>query len=66
MSSYNDSEWVLSTKFLHSISISSRSNAIALGALVYYFKMDFHKAMEIEVSSKVPICCRRIYGAVIR
>jgi protein-tyrosine phosphatase len=33
----------------------SRSNAIALGALVYYFKMDFHKAMEL-VSSKVPIC----------
>jgi predicted protein tyrosine phosphatase len=33
----------------------SRSNAIALGALVYYFKMDFHKAMEL-VSSKVRIC----------
>jgi hypothetical protein len=33
----------------------SRSNAIALGALVYRFKMDFHKAMEL-VGSKVPIC----------
>jgi protein-tyrosine phosphatase len=33
----------------------SRSNAIALGVLVYYFKMDFHKAMEL-LSSKVPIC----------
>ena len=33
----------------------SRSNAIALGLLVYYFKMDFHKAMEL-LSSKVPIC----------
>ena len=33
----------------------SRSNAIALGVLVYYFKMDFCKAMEL-VSSKVPIC----------
>ena len=33
----------------------SRSNAIALRVLVYHFKMDFHKAMEL-VSSKVPIC----------
>ena len=32
----------------------SRSNAIALCALVYYFKMDF-KTMEL-VSCKVPIC----------
>jgi len=34
---------------------ASRSNAIAVGVLVRYFKMDFYKAMEVVVS-KVPIC----------
>jgi hypothetical protein len=34
---------------------ASRSNAIAAGVLVRYFKMEFYKAME-EVISKVPIC----------
>ena len=34
---------------------ASRSNAIAVGALVRYFKMDFYKAMEVVIS-KVPIC----------
>ncbi len=33
----------------------SRSNAIAIGVLARYFKMDFQKAMEL-VRSKVPIC----------
>lgn len=33
----------------------SRSNAIGIGVLVHYFKMDFHKAMEL-VRSNVPIC----------
>ncbi|HET7147141.1 MAG TPA: hypothetical protein VFI73_01465 [Candidatus Nitrosopolaris sp.] len=33
----------------------SRSNAIALGVLVRYFKMDFYMAMDL-VTSKVPIC----------
>lgn len=32
----------------------SRSNAIALGVLVRYFKMDFYRAMEL-VKSKVPV-----------
>jgi protein-tyrosine phosphatase len=32
-----------------------RSNAIALGALVYYFKMDFHKAMELYCLTKLRI-----------
>jgi len=34
---------------------ASRSNAIAVGVLVRYFKMDFCKAMELVIS-KVPIC----------
>ena len=34
---------------------ASRSNAIAVGVLVRYFKMDFYKAMEVVIS-KVPIC----------
>jgi protein-tyrosine phosphatase len=34
---------------------ASRSNAIAVGVLVRYFKMDFYKAMELVIS-KVPIC----------
>lgn len=33
----------------------SRSNAIALGVLVHYFKINFNRAMEL-ISSKVPIC----------
>src|ERR687887_1265807 len=33
----------------------NRSNAIALGVLVQYFKMDFYKAGEL-IDSKVPIC----------
>ena len=33
----------------------SRSNAIALGVLVHYFKVDFNQAIEL-ISSKVPIC----------
>ena len=33
----------------------SRSNAIALGVLVYYFKMNLSQAMEL-IGSKVPIC----------
>jgi protein-tyrosine phosphatase len=33
----------------------SRSNAIALGVLVHYFKIDFDQAVEL-ISSKVPIC----------
>ena len=34
---------------------ASRSNAIAVGVLVRYFKMEFYKAMEVVIS-KVPIC----------
>jgi hypothetical protein len=33
----------------------SRSNTMAIGVLARYFKMDFHKAIEL-VRSKVPIC----------
>ena len=33
----------------------NRSNAIALGVLVKYFKMDFFKALEL-IKSRVPIC----------
>ena len=33
----------------------NRSNTIALGVLVQYFKMDFYKAWEL-IDSKVPIC----------
>src|SRR5215831_4544420 len=33
----------------------SRSNAIALGVLAYYFKIDFNKALEL-ITAKVPIC----------
>jgi len=33
----------------------NRSNAIALGVLVQYFKMDFFKALEL-IKSRVPIC----------
>lgn len=33
----------------------SRSNAIAVGVLVRYFKMDFYKAIELVIS-KVAIC----------
>src|ERR671923_1737348 len=33
----------------------SRSNAFALGVLVYYFKMHLNQAMEL-IGSKVPIC----------
>jgi hypothetical protein len=33
----------------------SRSNAIALGVLLQYFKIDFDQAVEL-ISSKVPIC----------
>jgi len=33
----------------------SRSNAIALGVLAYYFKIDFKGALEL-ITSKVPIC----------
>lgn len=32
-----------------------RSNAIALGVLVYHFKINFNQAMELIIS-KVPIC----------
>jgi protein-tyrosine phosphatase len=33
----------------------SRSNAIALGVLVHYFKIEFDQALELIIS-KVPIC----------
>lgn len=33
----------------------NRSNAIALGVLVEYFKMDFFKALDL-IKSRVPIC----------
>ena len=33
----------------------NRSNAITLGVLVQYFKMDFYKAWEL-IDFKVPIC----------
>jgi len=33
----------------------NRSNAIALGVLVQYFKMDFVKAFEL-IKSRAPIC----------
>jgi len=33
----------------------SRSNAIALGVLAHYFKIDFNQALEL-ITSKVPIC----------
>jgi protein-tyrosine phosphatase len=33
----------------------SRSNAIALGVLVHYFKIDFSRALEL-ITSKIPIC----------
>ncbi len=33
----------------------SRSNAIALGVLVHYFKIDFSKALEL-ITSKIAIC----------
>ncbi len=33
----------------------NRSNAIALGVLIQYFKMDFFKALEL-IKSRVPIC----------
>ena len=33
----------------------NRSNAIALGVSVQYFKMDFFKALEL-IKSRVPIC----------
>lgn len=33
----------------------NRSNAIALGVLVQYFKMDFFKAWEL-IQSRVPVC----------
>ena len=33
----------------------NRSNAIALGVLVQYFRMDFFEALEL-IKSKVPIC----------
>ena len=33
----------------------NRSNTIALGVLVQYFKMDFFKALEL-IKSRVPIC----------
>jgi hypothetical protein len=33
----------------------NRSNAIALGVLVQYFKMDFFKAWEL-IASRVPVC----------
>ena len=42
---------------------ASRSNAIAVGVLVRYFKMDFYKAMEVVIS-KVPICNRASYYSV--
>ena len=35
----------------------NRSNSIALGVLVQYFKMDFFKALEL-IQSKVPICTK--------
>jgi hypothetical protein len=34
---------------------ASRSNAMTVGVLVRYFKMEFYKAMEVVIS-KVPIC----------
>jgi hypothetical protein len=33
----------------------SRSNAIALGVLVHYFKIDFSQALQL-ITSKIPIC----------
>jgi hypothetical protein len=33
----------------------SRSNAIALGVLVHYFKIEFSQALEL-ITSKIPIC----------
>jgi protein-tyrosine phosphatase len=33
----------------------SRSNAIALGVLVHYFKIDFGQALEL-ITSKIPVC----------
>jgi hypothetical protein len=33
----------------------SRSNAIALGVLVHYFKIEFGHALEL-ITSKIPIC----------
>ncbi|MGA9151115.1 MAG: hypothetical protein WBZ36_11100 [Candidatus Nitrosopolaris sp.] len=33
----------------------SRSNAIALGVLVHYFKINFSRALEL-ITSKIPIC----------
>jgi hypothetical protein len=33
----------------------NRSNSIALGVLVQYYKMDFFKALEL-IQSRVPIC----------
>jgi len=33
----------------------NRSNAIALGVLVQYFRMDFFEALEL-IKSRVPIC----------
>jgi protein-tyrosine phosphatase len=34
---------------------ASRSNAIALGVLAHYFKIDFNEALEL-ITSKVPMC----------
>ncbi|MGB8937869.1 MAG: dual specificity protein phosphatase family protein [Candidatus Nitrosopolaris sp.] len=33
----------------------SRSNAIALGVLVHYFKIDVNEALEL-ITSKIPMC----------
>ena len=33
----------------------SRSNAIALGVLVHYFKIDFSQAVDL-ITTKIPIC----------
>jgi protein-tyrosine phosphatase len=33
----------------------SRSNAIALGVLTHYFKIDFNQALEL-ITSKIPMC----------
>ena len=33
----------------------SRSNAIALGVLVHYFKIDVNQALE-QITSKIPMC----------
>lgn len=33
----------------------SRSNAIALGVLIYYFNIDFSQSLEL-ITSRVPIC----------